>query len=75
MKNLVNLAEKNIGYGSIIGIGAETAVLCSQLGAKVVLVARRRQTTKVMMKLKVMDIVTLLLISATLMKLKVSSKV
>ncbi len=54
MKNLVNLAEKKILVtGASSGIGAETAVLCSQLGAKVVLVARREdKLQEVMMKLK-----------------------
>ena len=52
-EELVNLAEKILVTGASTGIGAETAVLCSQLGAKVVLVARREdKQQEVMMKLK-----------------------
>lgn len=42
MKNIVDLSDKTILVsGASSGIGAETAVLCSEIGAKIVLVARR----------------------------------
>ena len=44
MKNIIDLSNKTILIaGASSGIGAETAVLCSELGAKVVLVARREE--------------------------------
>lgn len=44
MKYLVDLSEKTILItGASSGMGAETAVLCSQLGARVILVARREE--------------------------------
>lgn len=44
MKNIVDLTNKKILItGASSGIGAETALLCSQLGAKVILVARREE--------------------------------
>lgn len=44
MKNVVDLSGKNILItGASSGMGAETARLCSQLGAKVILVARREE--------------------------------
>lgn len=47
MKYLVNLSGKKILItGASSGMGAETAVLCSQLGAKVILVARREDKLK-----------------------------
>ena len=50
MKNLVDLNNKQILItGASSGMGAETAVLCSQLGAKVILVARREDKLKEVM--------------------------
>ena len=47
MKNIVDLRGKKILItGASSGMGAETAVLCSQLGAKVILVARREDKLK-----------------------------
>ncbi len=44
MKNIINLNGKTILItGSSSGMGAETAILCSELEAKVVLVARREE--------------------------------
>lgn len=54
MKNVIDLDEKKILIaGASSGMGAETAVLCSQLGAKVILVARREdKLQEVMSKLE-----------------------
>lgn len=54
MKNIVDLTDKTILVaGASSGMGAETAVLCSELGAKAVLVARREdKLRKVMQKLQ-----------------------
>lgn len=54
MKNLVDLSNKKVLVtGASSGMGAETAVLCSQLGAKVILVARREdRLLEVMSKLE-----------------------
>jgi len=47
MKNIIDLSGKTILItGASSGIGAETAVLCSQVGAKVILVARREDKLK-----------------------------
>ena len=44
MKNIIDLTNRKILItGASSGIGAETALLCSQLGAKVILVARREE--------------------------------
>ena len=44
MKNIIDLSGKTILItGASSGIGAETAVLCSQVGAKIILVARREE--------------------------------
>ena len=54
MKNIIDLKDKRILIaGASSGIGAETAVLCSELGAKLVLVARREEKLhEVMQKLQ-----------------------
>ena len=54
MKNIIDLSNKTILVaGASSGMGAETAVLCSELGAKVVLVARREdKLLDVMQKLQ-----------------------
>lgn len=51
MKNLVDLREKKILItGASSGIGAATAVLCSQLGAKTILIARREDKLQEVVK-------------------------
>ena len=54
MKTVIDLNRKLILLiGSSSGMGAETAILCSELGARVILVARREDKLKeVMAKLK-----------------------
>ena len=54
MKNIIDLSDKTILVaGASSGMGAETAVLCGELGAKVVLVARREdKLLEVMHKLQ-----------------------
>lgn len=54
MKRIVDLLDKTILIaGASSGIGAETAVLCSELGAKVILIARREdKLLEVMQKLQ-----------------------
>ena len=54
MKQIIDLNGKTILVtGSSSGMGAETAILCSELGAKVILVARRvDKLEEVMLKLK-----------------------
>ena len=50
MKNVIDLSNKTVLItGASSGMGAETAVLCSQLGAKVILVARREDKLKEVM--------------------------
>lgn len=47
MRNIVNLTGKKILIaGASSGMGAETAVLCSELGAQVIAVARREEQLK-----------------------------
>lgn len=47
MEQIINLEKKNILItGASSGIGAETARLCSKLGARMILVARREQKLK-----------------------------
>lgn len=47
MKTIIDLSKKTILVaGASSGIGAETAILCSELGAKVVLIARREDKLK-----------------------------
>ena len=54
MKNIVDLTDRTILVaGASSGMGAETAVLCSELGAKLVLIARREDKLReVMQKLQ-----------------------
>lgn len=54
MKNIINLTGKKIVVaGASSGMGAETAVLCSELGAKVILIARREdKLQEIMQKLQ-----------------------
>ena len=47
MKNIIDLSNKTIFIaGASSGIGEETAILCSQLGARVILLARREDKLK-----------------------------
>lgn len=51
LKNIIDLSHKTILVaGASSGIGAETAILCSNLGAKVVLVARREEKLREVMQ-------------------------
>lgn len=54
MKNIIDLTDRTILVaGASSGMGAETTVLCSELGAKIVLVARREDKLReVMQKLQ-----------------------
>ena len=54
MNSMIDLNNKTVLItGASSGIGAATAILCSQLGAKTVLVARReKETGEVMQQLE-----------------------